>query len=157
MKDRIPFDQLENIKPNFKKGKIPQLTALWHTEQMNIDFEKQGGLAGKNHFSEGYKIIEVNIHDLINSFLPHEIPVYMRKELFKKEQCEHQTSGVIYKWLQGIPLIPPTILDIHNNGCLYPIDGKHRLNVAYFFGAETIPIIVANTQLEKVKQILNLS
>jgi hypothetical protein len=40
---------------------------------------------------------------------------------------------------------------------LFATDGKHRLNVAYYFGATGIPIFVVNKQLEKIKAILNLN
>lgn len=157
MKNFIDDDQHKIIKREFRNGKITNLIPLWHHDENQIDFERQGDEIDPDFFSEGFTILEADIRVLFKSFDPLWTSMFLRKELYKKEQCPDKISGVVYHWMQGIHLIPPTILNVHDSDCLFPADGKHRLNVAYFFGAETIPIIVANKQLEKVKRIMNLS
>lgn len=164
MKDKINYDQHKIVRNQFKKGIITQVTPLWHIEQNNINFDLQGDKISPDLLSNGYTILNVKLENLIKSFDSGLPEMYLRKQLYNKKQSDEKISGVILKWLQGTPLIPPTILCRdsslsfwnEDSDVLMPQDGKHRINVAYFFGAKTIPIIVMNKQLEKVKQILKL-
>lgn len=77
-------------------------------------------------------------------------------------------SRVWDHWLNNQKLIPPTIIifdqrymDLLVPGGipsreLQPIDGKHRLNVAYYFGAETMPIIVLERQVLSIRRRLRM-
>ena len=164
MKDKINYDQHKIVKAQFKKGMITKVTPLWHTEKSGINFKLQGDEIDPELLSEGYEILEVDIETLFKCFDSGLPEMYLRKELYNKKQTEEKISGVIHKWQQGVPLIPPTILCRdsslifwnEDSDVLMPQDGKHRLNVAYFFGATTIPIIVVNKQFEKVRRILKL-
>lgn len=90
--------------------------------------------------------------------------MFREKKLYNPSLIDCQISDILNFWIKGEKLIPPTILvidrtiknTIKDTDKIFPVDGKHRLNVAYYLGCTKIPIFVINKQLDKIKSILNL-
>lgn len=160
------FEISEKIKQLYNKGEInnSSIAPLWITQQEQIDFTHQGNNTYSNLITDGYTILSVNLENLLSCFDSDQAKMYRKMRMYNGQQEPVKIGGVIHSWLIGVTLIPPTILCrdslvssfAKDSDILFPQDGKHRINVAYCSGAETIPIIVWNKQLDKVKRILNI-
>jgi hypothetical protein len=151
-----------------KKSLLPNINPLWHLKNDDIDFNNQKDQLRPDLIDEGFTIIQnVDIELLLDCMLDGYQDLVRDKILYNEEQNETNISGVIDKWLSNIKLIPPTILIwdtiVDQTGILkkdteklFVQDGKHRINVAYYYGAKTLPIVVINKQLARMKTILNI-
>jgi len=160
----IAYNEHEKIKKEQENGIYNSIQPWWHYTKDDIDLKKQGDEIKPELIEESYSILEVNLRFLISKFDPILQEIYNDKILYHERQDKLKISTIIYYWRDENPLIPPTILcrdstigkGIEDSDILFPQDGKHRINIANFYGADMIPIIVVNKQLEKVKRILNL-
>ena len=142
----------------FNSSKLTTLQPLWHTEIDSIDLNKQNENLNADLLEDGFTILHnIDIEFLFDKMYPGNPEMFREKNLYNKELDDLKISGVIDNWFKNVKLIPPTILVINNTNYVFPTDGKHRINVAYYFGATTLPIFVINKQLDKIKSILNLN
>lgn len=142
----------------FNSSKLTTLQPLWHTDIESIDLNKQRENLTDDLLEDGFTILQnIDIEVLFDKMYSGNPEMFREKKLYNKELDDLKISGVIDNWLNNVKLIPPTILVIDNTYKVFPTDGKHRINVAYYYGATTIPIFVINKQLDKIKQILNLN
>ena len=162
---RVRNRRHQEILNLFKSSKLTDLEPLWHTDINEIDLSKQRENLRSDLLDEGFTILQnINIELLFDKMQSGNPEMFREKELYNDDLNDWKISDVIDNWLNNVKLIPPTILVIDkvidktiNDTCkLFPTDGKHRINVAYYFGASTIPIFVVNKQLDKIKTILNL-
>lgn len=156
----------QEIVKLFKSSKLTDLKPLWHTDISEIDLSKQRENLQNDLLDEGFTILQnIDIELLFDKMQPGNPEMFREKELYNDDLNDWKISDVIDNWINNVKLIPPTILVIDkvidksiNDTCkIFPTDGKHRINVAYYFGATTIPIFVVNKQLEKIKTILNIN
>jgi hypothetical protein len=161
---RVRNRRHQEILNLFKSSKLTDLKPLWHTDINDIDLSKQRENLRDDLLDEGFTILQnINIELLFDKMQSGNPEMFREKELYNDDLNDWKISDVIDNWLNKVKLIPPTILVIDkvidksiNDTCkIFPTDGKHRINVAYYFGATTIPIFVVNKQLEKIKTILN--
>jgi len=153
IKDLVNTSQLNNITP------------IWHTTARRIDFNKQKHQLPDKYLEDGFTILKnVDIEILINSTTPGNIEMYGERLLYHPDLQDWKIDDILHYWYNNTKLIPPTITlldetleyyDVDRNE-LYISDGTHRINVANFYGAKTIPIIVSNKQLERIKDFLNI-
>ena len=166
MKEQIPEQEHRKIKRDYREGKIRIPAPVWHWKKSKIDFEKQGDIINQDLFSEGYSIIEVKLENLISKFDATQARMYRLKKLYNGKQEERKISQIVKNWINGQALIPPIILLRPPIGIDYldtdkdvlmPQDGKHRINVAYCYGCDTIPIIVMDKQKDELNRILGIN
>jgi hypothetical protein len=147
----------------FNSSQLPNIIPIWHTNIADIDLTKQRNNLTEDLLEEGFTIIEdVDIELLFDKIYSGNREMFREKELYNNDLDEMKISDVLDNWIKGTKLIPPTILvsdktinnSITDSNELFPTDGKHRLNVAYYYGATRIPIFVINKQLDKIKTIL---
>lgn len=160
--------QNERHKEIFELFESSQLTALkplWHTDINDIDLSKQRHNLTAYLLIDGFTILQdIDIELLFSKMYPGNPEMFKEKILYNDDLIDWQISDIIDNWRNNIKLIPPTILvmdkvidnSIENSCQIFPTDGKHRINVAYYYGAEAIPIFVINRQLDKIKRILNI-
>lgn len=166
--NRLRYKRHEEIYELYQNSQLNNISPLWHVNEKDIDFNNQNNILRPDLLEDGFKNIEnVDIESLLNCMLDGYQDLVREKILYNEEQDETNISGVIDKWMNNIKLIPPTILIwdtiVNRTGILeedkeklFVQDGKHRINVAYYFGAKTLPILVINKQLERIKTILNI-
>lgn len=156
----------EEIMKLFHSPELNNIVPLWHINIEDIDLTKQRENLTDDLLEEGFTIIEnVNIELLFDKMSSGNPNMFREKILYNKDLLDWKISDVLDNWRKGIKLIPPTIsiIDktIYNANTdtneLFATDGKHRINVAYYFGVTSIPIFVINKELEKIKTILNLN
>lgn len=147
----------------YQDGNLGAVLPLW--ELTDIDLKNQPHQLDESLLTEGYTILEgVDIELLFDHMLSGNPAMFREKVLYNKDLIKETISEIIHLWQSDIPLIPPTIVISDKtlpNGLvdtekLFPADGKHRINVAYYFGITEIPIFVSNKQLGKMKRILNI-
>ena len=150
----------------YKSGQLKNINPIWHINAEEIELTKQKENLTSKLLENGFTIIENIDIELLFDNMPSGNPEMFRKrKLYNNSLDEFKTSEVLDNWIKGVKLIPPTILvidetiekGIENTTKIYPTDGKHRLNAAYFFGAKKIPIFVINKQIESIKKILKLN
>jgi hypothetical protein len=155
----------KEIQELFNSSKLTALNPLWHTDLNDIDLSKQRENLRDDLLEDGFTILQNIDIELLFDKMPSGNPeLFREKNLYNDDLNDWKISDVIDNWLNNIKLIPPTILVIDKiidsfieDTCqIFPTDGKHRINVAYYYGATTIPIFVVNKQLEKIKTILYL-
>ena len=159
---KIRDERHQEIVKLFKSSKLTDLKPLWHTDINEIDLDQQRDNLCKDLLDEGFTILQnINIELLFDKMQSGNPEMFRERELYNGDLLDWKISDVIDNWMNNIKLIPPTILVIDNSISdtfkIFPTDGKHRINVAYYFGATTIPIFVVNKELEKIKRILNLN
>lgn len=158
------------VKKLYEQGKIKSLTPLWHTDPIEINFEKQKDRLDDKLLAHGISIIEnVEMEKLLDAMEDGNPLLFREKQLYHEDMIDTNISKVINHWQNREKLIPPTITLSDdfltstlkcppvNAPKLYATDGKHRLNVAYFFGSLTIPILVLTPQLKHIKIKLGIS
>jgi hypothetical protein len=166
--NRLRYKRRKEIYELYQNSELNSLSPLWNTENKDIDFNKQKDKLREDLLEDGFTIIEnVDIELLLDCMFDGYPDLVREKILYNEEQNETNISDVIDKWLSNTKLIPPTILVLdtivdqsgilkEDTNKLFVHDGKHRINVAYYFGAKTLPILVINKQLTRIKTILNL-
>ncbi len=158
------------VKALYDNNKLSELSIAWHLDPLNIDLSLQKDHLDERLLDQGFSIIpEVEIETLFDNMIEGNPQMFREKKLFNPDMIDTNISSVIDFWLKGEKLIPPTItvldqtlatslnISFTTSDKLFPTDGKHRINVAYYFEATKIPILVVNKQLVKIKQILNLN
>jgi len=149
----------------YRKSTLPDIKPHWHTNVEEIDLSKQRENLGQDLLEEGFTILDsVDIELLFDKMSPGNPEMFREKNLYNEDLCDLKISDVLDKWINKVRLIPPTILvfdktiykSIDNTNQLFATDGKHRINVAYYYGATQIPILVINKQLDKIKSILKI-
>jgi hypothetical protein len=158
----------ERVFEAYKSNTLLIPEVRWHIDSTKIDLSLQRDSFRKELLVDGISVIpEVDIGVLFNKMTKDDALMFRKKKLYNPSFNSKSISIVINHWLQGIKLIPPTIMifnqeyadtlniDIIVSKELRPIDGKHRINAAYFFGIKTIPILVRNKQLSIIKTYLN--
>lgn len=152
---------------NEKTLSIPDVN--WHLNVEEIDLSLQRDGYRKELLVGGITIIpDVDIELLLNSMTKENAAMFRRKELYEQDLPDMAISKVVNYWIHGTKLIPPTIMvftqeyaetlniSIIPSKELQPVDGKHRLKVAYFFGVKQIPILVRTIQAPIIKKTLRL-
>nr|WP_121272659.1 hypothetical protein [Pedobacter schmidteae] len=149
------------IKTDIESGLFPDLKPYWHISKDNIDFQLQEPVPLTEDKYEiqgkGYELIpEIDINLLLNSMRPAYSEVVTDLSEFNNEgNLGYQHCKIMKHWIEKEPLIPPTIIDIPGHGNFIG-DGKHRLNCAFFLGAVSVPILIPEIYLDKVRKALNL-
>jgi hypothetical protein len=150
----------------YTSGSLTTPQVKWHLSVGDIDMENGVQLVDAL-IKDGMSILkDVNIETLLNCMTIGYQDMVRSRHLFE-HSADRSTSSIIHHWQQGEKLTPPTILvfteehfrkigreHLISSVELVPIDGKHRLNAAYYFGETKIPILVRNPQLELIKTML---
>ncbi len=145
----------KEIKKLSDENKLVNIKTFWHLKLEDIDFSKQRNPLKEELRIAGVQIIEkVNVELLLNKFIGENTNLFREKVLYNIDLCDWQISEILNYWKNGMKLIPPTIQSI-NNKYLFPSDGRHRLNIAYYYGVEEIPILVSNFEKQSIIEILN--
>lgn len=129
---------------------------VWHLSLEHIDFTHQVDILDNDYLTEGYTLIQAyGISKLFNKlgeqgkFLQENDDIF-----FEGEFAENSFCRIINRWKNNEPTIPATIIIPNNTDYLFAIDGKHRLKLANYFGAETVPIILPNKQKVEILNML---
>ncbi|EOW9210584.1 TPA: hypothetical protein PX804_003327 [Vibrio cholerae] len=137
------------------KDALNPVKPCWHLDKRYIDFDNQGFHLSDELCEKGYTLIPaVDVETLLDAMQSGNPELYRSKSLFHEDWSDQKICNVVKHWQNSEKLIPPTIIYNYFLERLYVADGKHRFNVAYYFGAECMPIIVPNVQLEKIKAML---
>lgn len=149
----------------YREGNLPIPQIHWHLSETEIDLSLQRDALHPRLLVEGFTIIpNVDIETLFNQMTEADAAMFRRRELYNSSFNARTISSVLHSWLKDQKLIPPTIIvydkefadtlkiKIITSNELRPIDGKHRINVSYFFGAKSIPILVRNKQLQLIEK-----
>jgi hypothetical protein len=151
----------------YKVGVLPTPKILWHESELEIDLSLQRDTLNPKLLLDGFAIIpNVDIEVLLNNMTVQDAEMFRKKDLYNLSFDGRTTSTVLNFWLANNKLIPPTIV-VFDKECidtlginaipskeLSPVDGKHRMNVSYFFGVKSIPILVRTKQVELITSIL---
>lgn len=141
---------------SYKKGMIPSLVPQWHTSADDIDFKCQPNQLSPHLLIKGYSILQsVNMEAILNSLKDGNAELYRQHELYG-EWHDIKICRVVDAWLSNQKLIPPTLVLNEETNSPFLADGKHRFNVAYNFGQTTIPVIVPNIHVTRIKKILQI-
>ena len=151
-----------------KKGCLPKPNILWQEKMENIDLKLQRQPLHRQLVTDGFVLLQkVNFETLLNAMRSVDADARRKKLLFDAIS-DHSTSSILNHWRQNMPLIPPSFFIpdqqyselIKPAGFisdeLYPLDGRHRLNAAYFFGEKDIPVLVWKRQAEQIQLILKM-
>lgn len=76
--------------------------------------------------------------------------------LFKEGFQDRKTEEILEHWKQGTKLMPPSIMVAKNNQGLCISDGRHRINAAFYYQQECIPIIISKADLENALSLLSI-
>ncbi|KFF17964.1 hypothetical protein [Flavobacterium hydatis] len=147
----------EEIFQAFELSTHKAVIPLWHTENKDIDLKKQSNDVPEIFCGVGFTILQnIDIEMLFTKIDVGNSEMFIEKELYNTSLLGEKISEIINHWENNEKLIPPTITinEINSERPLFPTDGKHRINVAHYFGATRIPILVYNQELKKVKEIL---
>ncbi|EID4421474.1 ParB N-terminal domain-containing protein [Vibrio vulnificus] len=148
-------DFCNKIMELYAKGSLDPVKPCWHLDKKYIDFDNQDFHLSDELCEQGYRLIpSVDVETLLDAMQSGNPELYRSKSLFHKHWSDEKICNVVKHWQNNEKLIPPTIVYNHLLHRLYVADGKHRFNVAYYFGTECMPIIVPNVQLEKIKPML---
>ena len=134
----------------------------------NIHLQLQSQSLHRQFITDGFVLLpKVNFETLLNAMRSVDADARRRKLLFDS-LYDHSTNSILNHWRQNMPLIPPSFF-IHDQQYselikpagfisdeLYPLDGRHRLNAAYFFGEKDIPVLVWKRQAEQIQSILKM-
>ncbi|MGJ1442669.1 hypothetical protein ACR788_15445 [Sphingobacterium siyangense] len=168
---RIQSENLTNeIRQSFFEGKITSLQAFWHTNISDCDWNLQPHKLDFQVSNGNLAIItNVSLEKLIDHLVPYQKKMFKERQLFNGSLDDTNTAKIINHWLHSERLIPPTILivdekfpnpagniQIEFNDEFHPVDGKHRLNVANYFGTASIPIVVIERQEQKIRDIFSM-
>ncbi len=166
---RLTNEMHIKIEALINNKEITDLTPLWHTNPEDINFLLQKDQLDEKLLAHGFTVIEnVNIEILLDNMEDGNPDLFREKILYNEDLIDNNISKVINHWMNNEKLIPPTITIADNflttilkcpptnNPKLFASDGKHRLNVAYFFGSEHIPIVVLSPQLNTIKDKLGM-
>lgn len=160
----------EKILEEYRMGELERPNISWHLSINDIDV-KQGINMHPNLLSSGLSIISnVSMKTLMNCMNQDYVTALRRKKLYDENGSDRSTSQIINHWRQKRKLTPPTIVVFNQqlfeaigkehlipSSELQPNDGRHRLNAAYYFGEESIPIVVWKPQHGTIKEILDLN
>jgi hypothetical protein len=146
----------KDLAKEFRAGKLDKLTPLWHLEKTDIDFDKQLHQVDANLLDQGYTIFPVvNFDKLLDSFYANQGSFINDKKITKRHAfVDNQLCRIIEHWQNEEPLIPPFIIFNKDLGKNWPLDGKHRMKIAYYLGLKKIPIIVPNIHLAGVSSLI---
>ncbi|MBX2896369.1 MAG: hypothetical protein KF763_13050 [Cyclobacteriaceae bacterium] len=150
--------RLEEIFKEYESGQLDKIVPLWHTDIVDIDLRCQRHNLPAAKLRHGIEIIQnVDIELLFDNMFSSEAEYYREKKLFR-DDSDWSISRVMDHWIKGEKLIPPTItFESHvTSRNLYPADGKHRINVAYFYGACQIPILILKSQRQQILDLLGI-
>lgn len=166
---RLTSEMHSKILDLINNNEIIDLIPLWHTNPEDINFFLQKDQLDEKLLAHGFTVIEnVNIEILLDNMEDGNPDLFREKKLYNEDLIDTNISKVINHWMNNEKLIPPTITIADNflttilkcpptnNPKLFASDGKHRLNVAYFFGSEHIPIVVLTPQLDIIKVKLGM-
>ncbi len=150
-------ESISYLKLLHKKGELVGVEPKWHVTQRGIDLDSQRYESVPNEYLEtmnkGFTILKnVNCKSILNSISKDDASIYRRRKVFNTWYNDRHVSEILFCWLNGKKLIPPTLM--FNGMKNYLVDGKHRFNVAYSLGAETLPILVSNEHLDEVRRRL---
>jgi hypothetical protein len=148
----------EKIKKELERGEITTLIPLWHEKIEDIDISNpRTSSLNREVLSEGLaNIPNVSIELLLDKMISGNPELYRRKELLNEGWGDGNIYEVIYHWKNGKKLTPPSIKYLEEVQKLFVADGKHRLNVAYYFGATHIPIVMGKKEYHLIKQVLGI-
>jgi hypothetical protein len=154
--ERIRFNRhCKKIRKKFERGKIKNLKSHWHLSKDGIDFRKQTHQLNKEFFVDGYTIIEtIDVETLLDSMQGGNPELYRSRQMYHDDWSPWNISKIIDFWVNEEKLIPPTLILNEELNKTYLADGKHRFNVAYCLGDETIPVIVPNKDLVRIQMLI---
>lgn len=109
----------------------------------------------KPEASRSILINDVSMEILITKLQRGNPEIIKSKDLFHPRMNRNKTGQIVDAWKRNIPLLPPTIFFIPQMKRLEIEDGRHRLNIAYYFEAEKIPIIVPINDYPQIFHLLN--
>lgn len=160
---------LSEIRDLHALNLLHDIVPLWHEAPEQIDLNLQTHSIDTDIIRDGIDVIRnVNFEILLDHLVKGQSELIREKDLFNNDLLETSISKVVNHWRNGEALIPPTIVLVDPeypnplgitfayNDELHPIDGKHRLNAAYYLGSEQIPIVVLKRQANKIKRILEI-
>jgi len=154
--ERIIFNKrCDEITEMYNEGNLTELDVFWHTDKKDIDFTLQREQLDFELLENGYTLIEsVDMEKILDSMQDGNPQLYREKQLFHDDWNDWKICGVIDYWLRKEKLIPPSIIwnDMLNK--TYVAEGKHRFNVAYYYGEKTIPIIIPNKHYDQVNKLI---
>ena len=153
----------------YKSNDLPIPKIEWHLKNTEVDLSLQTTSLRPELFADGFTIIpDIQIETLFDRMTKADAAMFRKRKLYNTSFTDMTISSVLDFWLKGGKLIPPTImiytkeyaktlkLNIFESTELMPVDGKHRINVAYYFGVKSIPILVINPQIHLITQALNI-
>ncbi len=72
------------------------------------------------------------------------------------EKNDMRITRILSRWDNNEFVDPPTVyIESNLNSVIFYRDGQHRAKLTFFLGVENIPIGIHNTDIPKVKNILN--
>lgn len=145
---------IERLKRNLKAGKVNPPIPIWNDRKEDINLELQPHKLNDDIILDGYEILWVNFEELLDKLIQGNPKEFRKKKLFNRYFSASRMYRVWDNWVNGVKLIPPSIVSV--NGKLFPADGKHRLNVAYYLGVREIPVFVGSRDVEVFCSIVNV-
>lgn len=147
---------VDEIRQLHRQGELRGVTPLWHTDIRGFHLDDQPGNLDASLRRFGMEIIlNVNFEKLLDNMFPEWAGDVREQELFHECLADEKTAVVIHHWMNHEKLIPPTItFEPRSERNLYPSDGKHRINAAYYLGVSVLPILVLTVQKDKILSLL---
>ena len=148
---------VDDILEKHLSGKLQAVIPLWHTSVRDICLTDQPDNLPAVRSYKGIEIVnDVNFELLLNNMFPERAADYRERELFHRLLDEMKIARIIDHWSKGEKLIPPTItFEKREDRNLFPAEGKHRLNVAYYYRVSQIPIVILTSERERILPLLN--
>jgi hypothetical protein len=156
----------ETFVLQWKAGTLPRPSVQWHQHIEDIDKDILAKAINRKLAADSFTVIPaVDVEVLLDKMRKVDANFYRKKVLYE-DSHDRQTSRVLRHWYNREKLIPPTImvfnqeyfdfisLDAIPSKELQPVDGKHRLNIAYYYETLSIPILVWNKQIDLITRIL---
>lgn len=141
--------RIRKLVKGYKKS-TPKVNPIWDHSHESISYND----LSKEVLSAGLVILSANFSDVWSAL--HRPEVYEATTLWKSGAQGHNPANiakVIECWVQEIKL-SPIFLCPHENGLALVCDGKHRLTVARYMGAEIISLMVCADNLAWFQKLI---
>lgn len=122
------------------KAHTPRVSPTWDMSSRAPDHND----VDENLLAHGLALYTAPLDDIWAGL--YDPSVYEADTLWADIHDDNKIGGVILAWEQGRPLSPPMFVRYDHLPEAYVADGKHRLTVARYMEAQTVPFLVPATQ-----------
>lgn len=134
------MDKCQQMKKAAKISKLQLPAPLWKVNLALIDLSKLPDNLIDEITNNGFELEWIDFPKYLSKINKGRARILNQKKIFHPDAMEHKICRIIEHWQKGEELTPPVVTAI--DGYLVPLDGNHRINVAYCYGVTSIPVLI---------------